>query len=203
MKYTSRVPRVTISPVFAPLRSISVLIAVVEPWISSEIAAQSTPLFFRQSTIPWTSRAGVVRLFACENRPVVSSNAIRSVNVPPISIATTVIPPESYRVWTPRGRREAHPRRVSCGREENQRRAPLPLVPRKRPVPALSRRGMGRAGAPRPAAVRAPRARGRAGGPVLVDHPRQARELPARVRPLRSREGLALRAARRAAADGR
>src|SRR5215831_20254448 len=91
------------SPVFAPLRSISVLIAVVEPWISSEIAAQSTPLFLRQSTMPCTSWAGVVRLFACESRPVASSNAIRSVNVPPISIATTVIPPESYSVWTLRG----------------------------------------------------------------------------------------------------
>jgi len=31
MEYTSRVPRVTISPVFAPFLSIKVLIAVVEP----------------------------------------------------------------------------------------------------------------------------------------------------------------------------
>src|SRR5262249_59125111 len=86
------------SPVFAPLLSIRVLMAVVDPWISSPTSAQSTPLFLRQSIMPWTSRAGVVRLFACENRPVASSNAIRSVNVPPISIATTVIPPESYSV---------------------------------------------------------------------------------------------------------
>src|SRR5882672_7728848 len=108
MKYTSRVPRVTIRPVFAPFLSIRVLIAVVEPWISSATAAQSTPLFFRQSTMPWTSRAGVVRLFACENRPVASSNAIRSVNVPPISIATTIIPPESYSVRASFGHCGAH-----------------------------------------------------------------------------------------------
>ena len=39
MMYTSRVPRVTIRPVLAPLRSISVLMAMVEPWISSSIVA--------------------------------------------------------------------------------------------------------------------------------------------------------------------
>ena len=43
MMYTSRVPRVTISPVLAPLRSISVLMAMVEPWISSSIAAAAEP----------------------------------------------------------------------------------------------------------------------------------------------------------------
>src|SRR5438477_3298252 len=88
MEYTSRVPRVTISPVLAPLRSIRVLMAVVEPWINSPISARSTPLMGRQSTIPLTSCAGVVRVLAWANRPVASSKAIKSVKVPPISIAT-------------------------------------------------------------------------------------------------------------------
>jgi len=39
--------------------------------------------------MPCTSSAGVVRVLACANRPVASSKAIRSVKVPPISIATS------------------------------------------------------------------------------------------------------------------
>src|SRR5437879_1217551 len=89
MEYTSRVPRVTMRPVFAPLRSIKVLMAVVEPWISSAISARSTPLMRRQSMIPLTSCVGVVRLLAWAKRPVASSKAIKSVKVPPISIATS------------------------------------------------------------------------------------------------------------------
>src|SRR5438093_7507546 len=89
MEYTSRVPRVTIRPVFAPLRSIKVLMAVVEPWINSPISARSTPLMRRQSMIPLTSSVGVVRLLACAKRPLDSSKAIKSVKVPPISIATS------------------------------------------------------------------------------------------------------------------
>ena len=89
MMYTSRVPRVTISPVFAPLRSISVLMAMVEPWINSSIADASMPLLRRQSMMPCTSCAGVVRLLACTNVPALESKPSRSVKVPPMSMATT------------------------------------------------------------------------------------------------------------------
>ena len=58
MMYTSRVPRVTTSPVLAPLRSISVLMAMVEPWISSSIAAATSPLLRMQSMTPCTELRG-------------------------------------------------------------------------------------------------------------------------------------------------
>ena len=45
-------PCVTTSAVLAPLRSISVLIAMVEPWISSSIAPTGAPLFWMQSMMP-------------------------------------------------------------------------------------------------------------------------------------------------------
>src|SRR5262245_21639027 len=189
MQYTSRVPRVTISPVLAPFLSISVLMAVVEPWISSVIAAQSTPLFFRQSTMPWTSLAGVVSVLACESRPVVSSNAIRSVKVPPISIATSKRCVLLTRLPT-----------LSWSREQRLREAPLPLVHGKRCVPARSRRGVGRPGPRRPDSLRVSDPGRGAGRPVLVDDPQQARELPAGLRRLRPRQGRALRRARRQAA---
>jgi len=89
MEYTSRVPRVTISPVFAPFLSIKVLIAVVEPWISSAISAMSTPLMRRQSMIPWTSCVGVVSSWLVRNDRWPCQKAIKSVKVPPISIATS------------------------------------------------------------------------------------------------------------------
>ena len=53
----------------------------------------------------------------------------------------------------------------------------------------LPRRGVGRPGARRPQALRMPHARGRAGGAFLGHDPRQARELPARVRALRHEKG--------------
>src|SRR5215218_7950953 len=92
MMYTSRVPRVTMSPVLAPLRSISVLMAMVEPWISSSIRSTATPLLPMQLMIPWTRLAGVVRLLAWRNRPASLWKPIRSVNVPPMSTATKITP---------------------------------------------------------------------------------------------------------------
>ena len=67
---------VTIRPVLAPLRSISVLIAMVEPWISSSMAAASSPLLRMQSMMPWPSSRGVVRLLASTNLPALSSKPI-------------------------------------------------------------------------------------------------------------------------------
>src|SRR6516162_11350429 len=89
MMYTSRVPRVTTRPVLAPFRSMSVLMAMVEPWISTSTAAAERALLRMQSMTPCPSSAGVVRLLACTNRRSASSNPIRSVKVPPISMATT------------------------------------------------------------------------------------------------------------------
>src|SRR5205085_7258775 len=54
----------------------------------------------------------------------------------------------------------------------------LPLVPGEPFVHRVSRRRVGQARAPRPRLLRVPHARRRAGGPLLVDDPRQARELP-------------------------
>src|ERR1700722_819517 len=63
--------------------------AMVEPGVSSSMAADLSPLLFRQSMMPWTRWAGVVRLLACTKAPAASSKPMRSVNVPPISMATT------------------------------------------------------------------------------------------------------------------
>src|SRR5712691_1315906 len=184
MEYTSRVPRVTISPVFAPFLSIRVLIAVVEPWNSSPIADGSRPLLRMQSMMPWTSWAGVVRLFAWANRPVRPSNAIKSVNVPPMSIAAASMA-VSY----------------DDGQSDNQ--TPLPMVPGQRALSPLPRRGVGGAGPRRPAALRVPDPRRRPGRLVLVDDPQQAGQLPQGIRPVRPRKGRALRRTRGEEAAGR
>src|SRR6266705_5130478 len=184
MEYTSRVPRVTISPVFAPFLSMRVLIAVVEPWISSPIADGSRPLLRMQSMTPWTSWAGVWRLFAWANRPVRPSNAIKSVNVPPMSIAAASMA-------------------VSYDDGQSDDQTPLPMVPGQRAVSALPRRGMGGAGPRRPAALRVPGPRRRPGRLVLVDDPQQAGQLPQGVRPVRPKKGCALRRTRGQEAAGR
>src|SRR5262245_48822938 len=132
MMYTSRVPRVTIRPVLAPVRSISVLMAMVEPWISSSMAPASSPLLRTQSMTPCTSCAGVVRLLACRKRPAASSKPIRSVKVPPISIATTItlptppaaLPEHDYRMSRKGGYR------FSDKDMRHQSRAGLPHRPR-------------------------------------------------------------------------
>ncbi len=58
---------------------------------------------------------------------------------------------------------------------------------RRRGVPRLPRRGMGRAGPRGTPPVRDADARGRAGGPVVVDDPAQTGRLPGSVRRVRSR----------------
>src|SRR5882762_4342447 len=192
MEYTSRVPCVTIRPVFAPLRSIKVFMAVVEPWINSPISAGSTPLMRRQSMIPLTSWVGVVRLLAWANRPVASSKAIKSVKVPPISIATSN-----------RSALLGMLRTVSCSNEQSRRQASLSLVPGECAVLALSRRGMGRAGPRRQAALRVPGTGRRPGGAFLVEDPQQAPQIRQGLRTVRPRKGRALRRARREEIDGR
>src|SRR5712691_6444296 len=172
------------SPVFAPLLSTRVLMAVVEPWISSPIADGSRPLLRIQSMMPWTSRAGVVRLFAWANRPVRPSNATKSVNVPPMSIAATSMG-------------------VSYDDGRSDRQTPLPMVPGQRALSPLPRRGMGGAGPRRSAALRIPGPRRRPGRLVLVDDPQQAGQLPQGVRPIRPRKGRALRRTRGEEAAGR
>ncbi len=61
----------------------------------------------------------------------------------------------------------------------------------------LPRRGVGRAGARRPCALRVHHARRRAGGPELGDDSQEARGLPRGVRRLRSGKGRALHAGAR------
>src|SRR5258706_137603 len=53
-----------------------------------------------QSTMPWTRRAGVVRLLAWAKRPELASNAMRSVKVPPISIAAMILEGDFARLGT-------------------------------------------------------------------------------------------------------
>ena len=84
----------------------------------------------------------------------------------------------------------------------NRARA-LPLGRQRRRVSALSRRGMGRAAENRPRHLREAGA-GRLPGRAVVDHdPAQARELPPRLRQVRSQAHCQLRRQGRRAADGR
>ena len=64
-----------------------------KPGANNQIAAAANPLLRMQSVTPCSSWAGVVRLLACTNCPLAWSNPIRSVKVPPISIATTITLP--------------------------------------------------------------------------------------------------------------
>src|SRR5205823_9142848 len=114
----------------------------------------------------------VVGFLAGASRPVVSPKAIKSVKVPPISIATSkgIRPPRNAQT-------------VSWSDEQSRRQASLSLEPGERAIPAISRQGMGRAGARRRAALRVPDPGRRPGGPRLVDDPQQARQLPQGLRP--------------------
>src|SRR4051794_20420022 len=64
------------------------LIATVEPWTTFAAWLNGMPAFARQFQTPCDSSCGVVRDLACRTRPVDSSKATRSVNVPPMSTAT-------------------------------------------------------------------------------------------------------------------
>src|SRR5215469_18338818 len=119
MMYTSRVPRVTTRPVLAPFRSMSVLMAMVELLISSSMASAARALLRMQSMTPCPSCAGVVRLLASTKRRAASSKPMRSVKVPPISMATTSTRGDSS---------ASHPRACAAPgtRSEFQRCAGLP-----------------------------------------------------------------------------
>ena len=68
----------------------------------------------------------------------------------------------------------------------------LPVAGHRSALCRLSRRGMGRAGARRPGALREARARRLPGGALLDHHPAEARGLPPRVRRFRAGEDRAL-----------
>src|ERR1051325_9352780 len=82
----SRKPAVVISAVFAPLRSSTVLIAMVEPCSSSSMAATSQSASARAVAAPSVGSAGTVSVFAVTMAP--SWRPTRSVKVPPISMPT-------------------------------------------------------------------------------------------------------------------
>src|SRR5262245_44429854 len=97
MAYMSRKPAVVISAVLAPLFSSTVLMAMVEPWRSSSIAATSQPAKRNACAAPSVGSAGAVEHFgvtvaACWEPP-------RAVKVPPMSIPTMLktLSSESHR----------------------------------------------------------------------------------------------------------
>src|SRR6266851_7776450 len=78
------------SPVRAPLRSSSELVAVVVPWT---MTATSAALAAAPASAPWTPPAWlatVVGTLATRTRPVASSTSTRSVKVPPTSTPTSL-----------------------------------------------------------------------------------------------------------------
>src|SRR5262245_36042327 len=94
---TSRVPRVTTRPVFAPLRSISVLVTSVVPWTTSMTGARActAATCFSRSAITVVTASpgsrGVVSVFATQMRPPGASTARPSVKVPPMSTAMRML----------------------------------------------------------------------------------------------------------------
>ena len=78
-----------ISAVLAPLRSSTVLMAMVEPWSTSVRPAMSTAASERLSATPAVGSAGTVEVFEVTMRP--SMQPTRSVKVPPISMPTMFI----------------------------------------------------------------------------------------------------------------
>ena len=77
------------SPIRAPLRSISALVASVVPWISARTAVVAAPASCSRVTTPSSTACdgsfGVVRSLPTRTAPVVSSTQTRSVKVPPMS----------------------------------------------------------------------------------------------------------------------
>ena len=74
----------------APVRSSMVLIAMVEPWRKASAPAKLAPALSMPWEMPSTSRAGVESALPKSSRPVFSSKATMSVNVPPMSAARRV-----------------------------------------------------------------------------------------------------------------
>ena len=85
----SRNPAVVRSPVLAPLRSISALVASVVPWMRAATLAGPRPASWRRVSTPcstaWAGSLGVVRSLPTLTAPVASSTSTRSVKVPPMS----------------------------------------------------------------------------------------------------------------------
>ncbi len=82
-------PRVAMTAVRAPLRSMTALMTSVVPWMTCSVAV--TKPGWRASSLPTPSStasegsAGVVSTFSTVNAPVASSRRTKSVNVPPMS----------------------------------------------------------------------------------------------------------------------
>ena len=85
----SRNPAVVRSPVLAPLRSISALVASVVPWMRAATLAGLRPASWSRVSTPcstaWAGSLGVVRSLPTLTAPVASSTSTRSVKVPPMS----------------------------------------------------------------------------------------------------------------------
>src|ERR1700730_5184322 len=86
----SRKPSVISRAVFAPLRSSSALMAIVDPCRNSSASEKRAPAFSTPSEMPSTRWAGVLRVLQSISRPVLSSKLATSVKVPPISAASLV-----------------------------------------------------------------------------------------------------------------
>src|SRR3972149_1542015 len=86
----SRKPSVINSAVFAPLLSIMVLMAMVEPCRNSAASATRAVAFSTACDMPSTRWLGVDGALPSSICPVFSSNAATSVNVPPVSAASRV-----------------------------------------------------------------------------------------------------------------
>jgi hypothetical protein len=121
---TSRNPSVVTSAVRAPRRSVTALITTVLPWTNAPTSpGRSSERSSADSTPCWRC-VGVVPTFARISEPSRRSTAARSVNVPPMSIASAIGPWSSpiralypgvgvdrspgpcHAIWLPRPRRD-------------------------------------------------------------------------------------------------
>ena len=78
-------------PARAPSSSISVLVATVVPWTKNPMSDGAMPVPNSSSSASTTARegsSGTDGTFTARRSPVPASNAIRSVNVPPVSTPT-------------------------------------------------------------------------------------------------------------------
>lgn len=78
------------SPVRAPVRSVSALMITVVPWTKAATPRAATPARRSVSRTPRSKWGGVVSALAVPRRPVASSRKTRSVKVPPMSLATRI-----------------------------------------------------------------------------------------------------------------
>ena len=95
----SRKPRVVIMPTSAPARSITMLVATVVPWNTASIAPGSTPASPQTLRMPCTTPSdwscGVLETLVtttCRSAPSPDRSSTMSVNVPPTSTPTRIMP---------------------------------------------------------------------------------------------------------------